>query len=187
MAQHTAPAPKTHQGTTEPAGHSQMPQLDLSTYVPQLFWLLVTFVVLYVLMKRLAVPQVGRAIEARRQRLDSDLARAGELKAQAETVLANYEKTLSSARAEAQAKLRETSGRMAAEAAERQRQLAASLAQQIAAAERSIAASKDEALVEIRGVAIDVGRSVVEKLTGSAPDAATMEAAVDGALAGRTG
>jgi F-type H+-transporting ATPase subunit b len=76
---------------------------------------------------------------------------------------------------------------MAAEAAERQRQLALTLAQQIAAAERSIAVAKEQALVEIRGVAVDVGRSVVEKLTGSAPDAARMEAAVDGALAGRAG
>ncbi len=185
MAQPNAPAPTTHQGTTEPAGHSQMPQLDLSTYAPQLFWLLVTFVVLYVLMRWLAVPQVGRAIEARRQRLDSDLGRAGELKAQAETVLASYEKTLSSARAEAQATLREASGRMATEAAERQRQLALTLAQQIAAAERSIAVAKEQALVEIRGVAVDVGQAVVEKLTGSAPAAATMAAAVDGALAGR--
>src|SRR5216110_2611211 len=108
----------THQGTTEPAGRSQMPQLDLSTYAPQLFWLFVTFVVLYVLMKRLAVPQVGRAIEARRQQLDSDLGRAGELKAEAETVLVAYEMTLSTARAEAQATLRETTERMAAEAAE---------------------------------------------------------------------
>src|SRR6266702_657333 len=126
------PAPATHQGTTEPAGHSQMPQLDLSTYVPQLFWLFVTFIVFYVLMKRLAVPQVARAIDARRERLDSDLGRAGELKAQAEAVLADYEKILAMARAEAQATLRQTSERMAAEAAERQRQLAASLAEQIA-------------------------------------------------------
>ena len=180
-------AQPTHQGTTEPAGQSRMPQLDLSTYVPQLFWLFVTFVVLYVLMKRLAVPQVGRAIEARRQRLDSDLGRAGELKAQAETVLAAYKKALSMARAEAQARLRETSERMAAEAAERQRQLAATLATQIAAAERRIADTKEQALAEIRGIAVDVGRSVVEKLTGSAPDAGTMTAAVDGVLAGRAG
>jgi F-type H+-transporting ATPase subunit b len=177
--------PSTHSGTTEPAGHSQMPQLDLSTYVPQLFWLFVTFFVLYVLMKRVAVPQVGRAIEARRQRLDSDLGRAGELKAEAEGVLAAYQATLAGARAEAQARLRATSERLAAEAAERQRQLAATLAQQIAEAEHSIAAAKDAALVQICGIAVDVGRSVVEKLTGSAPDAAKMAAAVDGALAER--
>ncbi len=164
-----------------------MPQLDPAGFLPQLFWLAVTFLVLYVLMKRLAVPQVGRAIEARRRQLDTDLGRAGELRAQAEAVLAAYEKTLSSARAEAQATLRETSGRIAAEAAERQRQLADTLAQQIAQAERRIAAGKDQALTEIRGIAVDVGRTVVEKLTGSAPDAARMEAAVDGALAARPG
>jgi F-type H+-transporting ATPase subunit b len=162
-----------------------MPQLDPAGFVPQLFWLAVSFLVLYVLMKWLAVPQVGRAIEARRQQLDGDLARAGELKAQAEAALAAYEKTLSSARAEAQATLRETAGRMAAEAAERQRQLALTLAQQIADAERRIADGKEQALGEIRGIAVDVGRAVVEKLTGSTPDAARMTAAVDGAIAGR--
>jgi F-type H+-transporting ATPase subunit b len=164
-----------------------MPQLDPAGFVPQLFWLAASFLVLYLLMKRLAVPQVGRAIEARRQRLDGDLGRAGELRTQAEAVLAAYEKTLSSARTAAQATLRETAERMAAEAAERQRQLAATLAQQITEAERRIAAGKDQALAEIRNVAVDVGRAVVEKLTGSAPDAARMEAAVDGALSGRAG
>jgi F-type H+-transporting ATPase subunit b len=164
-----------------------MPQLDPAVFVPQLFWLTVTFLVLFVLMKTIAVPQVGRAIEARRQQLDGDLGRAGALKTEAETVLAGYEKTLSAARAEAQATLRAADERMAAQAAERTRQLAASLAEQIAAAELRIAAGKDEALAEIRGVAVDVGRAVVEKLTGSAPDAARMAAAVDSALTGRAG
>jgi F-type H+-transporting ATPase subunit b len=76
---------------------------------------------------------------------------------------------------------------MAQEATERQRQLGLTLAQQITEAEGRIAAAKDEALADIRGIAADVGRSVVEKLTGSVPDAATMAAAVDGALAGRAG
>ena len=162
-----------------------MPQLDPAGFLPQLFWLAVTFLVLYLLMKRFAVPQVGRAIDARRQLLDSDLGRAGALKAEAETLLAGYERALATARADAQARLRETAERMAAEAAERQRGLAATLAEQVAVAERRIAAARDDALGDIRGIAVDVGRNVVEKLTGSAPNAGEMAAAVEGALAGR--
>ena len=155
--------------------------------MPQLFWLAVTFIVLFLLMKTLAVPQVGRAIDARRAKLDSDLGRAAELKAQAESVLSAYESALAAARGEAQATLRQTSERLAAEAAERQRQLAGALAEQIEAAERRIAASKDQALAEVRDIAVDVGRTIVEKLTGARPAAGPMTAAVDGALAGRTG
>jgi F-type H+-transporting ATPase subunit b len=164
-----------------------MPQLDPAGFVPQLFWLAVTFLVLFILMRWIAVPQVGRAIDARRERLDSDLGRAAELKAQAEGVLAAYEKALATARGEAQATLRQTTERLAAEAAERQRQLAATLAEQIEAAERRIVANKDEALREIRGIAVDVGQAVVEKLTGARPAAAAMTAAVDSTLAGRPG
>jgi F-type H+-transporting ATPase subunit b len=164
-----------------------MPQLDPAVFVPQLFWLAATFVLLYLLMQFVAVPQVGRVLEQRRRRLDSDLGRAGELRGEAEAVLAAYEKTVAAARAEAQARLRETAERMAAEAAERQRRLAASLAEQIGAAERRIAASKSEALSQVRDLAADVGRVIVEKLTGAAPEAGRLAAAVEGALAGRNG
>lgn len=182
------PAAPTGTHTEQPSGHkSQMPQLDPETYVPQLFWLFVTFFVLYVLMKRLALPRVGRAIEARRERLDGDLARASALKTEAETVLADYEKALAGARSEAQTTLRTTGERLAAEAAERQRQLAASLNQQIEAAEQRIVATKDQALADVRGIATEVGRAVVERLTGATPDAGRMAAAVDGALARRGG
>src|SRR5690242_9294281 len=111
-----------------------MPQLDPAGFMPQLFWLAVIFLVLYLLMRRLAMPRVRRAIDARQQRRDGDLGRAAELRTQAEAALAAYETALATARTEAQANLRQTSERMAAEAADRQRQLAAALAQQIDAA-----------------------------------------------------
>src|SRR5260370_14912216 len=156
-----------------------MPQLDISTFAPQLFWLAVISVALYSVMKSVALPQVGRAIEARRQRREDDLGRAARMRAEAEAASAAYQKTMATARAEAQATLREIGERMAAEAAERQRQLSATLAGQIAEAERRIAEGKDQALAEIRGVAVDVGWAVVEKLTGSAPDAARLPQAGD--------
>jgi F-type H+-transporting ATPase subunit b len=164
-----------------------MPQLDPAGFVPQLFWLAVTFLVLFVLMRWVAVPRVGRVIEARRQQLDGDLGRAAELKREAEAALAGYEKALATARAEALTTLRQTTDRLAAEAAERQRQLAETLSAQIAEAERRVTASKDQALADIRGVAVDVGRAIVEKLTGAPPEPQRMTAAVEAALGGRAG
>ena len=162
-----------------------MPQLDYHTFVPQLVWLAVLFVVLYLLMTFVALPKVKGAIDGRRHHLDGDLSRATELKTEAEAALAAYQKALAEARAAAQETLRQTGARLAAEAAERQREVSATLAAQIAAAEVRIAAGKEEALAEIRGVATEVGSAVVEKLTGVMPSAAAMTSAVGHTLNGR--
>lgn len=161
-----------------------MPQLDVTTFAPQLFWLAVSFIVLYGLMRWLALPRVERVIAGRRDHLNTDLARAAELKAEAEAALAAYQKMLADARAAAQATLRETTDKLAAEAAERQQRLSATLAEQIASAEHRIAAMKEEALAEVRGIATEVGGAVVEKLTGASADPTRLAAAVEHA-AGR--
>jgi len=168
------------------AAEHGMPQLDISTFAPQLFWLAIWFVVLYLLMAKLALPRVDRVMEARRQQREGDLTRAAQLKADAEAASAAYQRALAEARVQAQATIKETSDKLAADAAERQRALAASLAEQIAEAERRIAGTKEQALAEVRGIAADVGRSVVEKLTGVAPDPAAMTAAIESSVAGRT-
>jgi F-type H+-transporting ATPase subunit b len=162
-----------------------MPQLHVPDFGPQLFWLGIWFIVLYVLMSKVGLPRIAVVLDRRRQQREDDLARAARLKTAAEEASATFQRTMSEARAQAQAVLKETTDRLAAEAAERQRALAAELTEQINAAERQIAATKEQALSEVRGIAIDVGRSVVEKLTGSAPDAARLNAAVDSRLNGQ--
>lgn len=159
-----------------------MPQLDATTYLPQLFWLAVTFAALLLLMSLVAMPQLGKALDARRARVDDDLARAAEMKSEAEAVMAAYQRTLAAARNEAQTALRETIDRLASEAAERQRQLAVALAQEIQAAEHRIAEAKARALADIRGVAVEIASLTATKLTGSPADARQVERAVDAVL-----
>jgi F-type H+-transporting ATPase subunit b len=162
-----------------------MPQLDLSTFPPQLIWLAIIFAVLYLLMSRLALPRVGNLIAARRSRIDGDLKKAGALKAEAEAVMANYERALAQARQAAQATLKETTEKLAAESAARQKVLGDQLAAETAAGEKRIADAKNAALADLKGMAAEVARSAVGKLTGETIDERRVAAAIDRAVAER--
>jgi hypothetical protein len=72
--------------------------LDPQTFVPQLVWLALTFGLLYVLLKRFALPRVGGVIKERQDRIRGDLDQAEKLKAETEQALAGYEQALTEAR-----------------------------------------------------------------------------------------
>src|SRR5690349_17551888 len=131
-----------------------MPQLDLATFPSQIFWLAVFFVVLYLLMAKLAIPRIEKVIDERRNRVDSDLDKAAQMKSEAEAVIAAYEKALADARHQAQLTMKETSDRLAAVASERQREVGAVIAERTSAAEKRIGAAKAAALADLRGVAV---------------------------------
>jgi F-type H+-transporting ATPase subunit b len=163
-----------------------MPQLDLATFPPQLVWLAITFLVLYLLMAKLGLPRIGRVLGARRERIESDLEKAQQMKAEAEAVIAAYERALAEARQQAQQTLKETTDRLNAAGAERLRHVAEKLAAETGAAERRIAEAKNAALGNIREVAVDVARAAAAKLTGGEVDAGRAAAAVDAAMRERS-
>lgn len=162
-----------------------MPQLDVSTFTPQIVWLVISFGVLYFLMALIGLPRIRSALEARRLRREEDLERAAQVRREAESVVAAYESARVSARERAQATIRETTDRLAAAAAERQRALTAVLAERTGAAEREITLAKERAVAEIREVAADVAASIANRLIGGSPDHNNVAAAVEHVIAGR--
>ncbi len=71
-----------------------MPQFWLEDFLPQIFWLVVSFVILYLLMARIALPRIADVLEQRQNRIASDLDKAQELQADSEKTLADYEAQL---------------------------------------------------------------------------------------------
>lgn len=155
-----------------------MPQLDPSVFLPQLVWLTITFVVLYVLMVRTALPRIAEVLEARRERITHDLDAAASLKAEADQALAEYEASIAEARAGAQGMLAQAAEERARRASERQAALDERLAAQLREAEARLAEVKTAALGHIEEVAADVARTATARLIGVEPDDEAVAAAL---------
>ena len=168
-----------------PAHAAGLPQLDVSTYSEQVVWLVITFVILYVLMAKMALPRIGEVLEERQNKIDDNLGKAEELNAQAEAAREAYEASLSDARGKAHDAIREVKEKAAQEAADRQGALNEKLQAQIKESEAAITKARDEALSGIQDVATDVASGVVEKLIGDAPSEGNVGKAVDAALKSR--
>jgi F-type H+-transporting ATPase subunit b len=180
-------AEPTHTASTEqPAkgGHGGFPPFQSETFASQLVWLAIAFVLLYVLMAKLALPRVASIIESRQKHIEDDLADASRLKGESDAAVAAYEKALADARDRAQAIATETRERQAAEADARRKTLENELNAKLTEAEKTIAATKQAAMGNVRGIAEDATRAIVERLIGEAPNEKTVAAAVADALKG---
>jgi len=162
-----------------------MPQLDVTTFAPQLVWLVITFAAMFIIMWKVAVPKISDALEQRQLRLEDNLRKAEDLKREAEATLAAYEKALADARAEAHNEIQKIQESLQEAAAKEEAEITAKLDAKLAESEKQIAADVEAAMANVRDLAADLAAEVVSMLTGSAPAAGKTASAVDETLGGK--
>lgn len=156
-----------------------MPQLQqIDTFIGQLIWLTISFVLLYVFLRKVALPRVGEVLDARQARIRADLDKAAQFRDEAETVRESYEDALAEGRVEAQKTLRAATDAAKIEAAERLETVAAGIAKDIVAAEARIVAARRDALDNIRAVAGELAGDTVARFIGTKVDEKAARAAV---------
>ena len=142
-----------------------MPQLEqIGTYLSQVFWLLVTFSVLFLFLRKVALPRIAGVLESRRERIEADLDKAANLKADSETILAEYEAAMADGRSRALAVVRKAADEMAQEAARQIAALGAKLAKDIEKAEARIAQARADAIGQITDVAAEAAQAATARL-----------------------
>jgi len=155
-----------------------MPQLDPSTFPTQLFWLILSFGLLYVVLWRFVLPGIGEVRTSRQVKIGSDLDRAEELKREAEAIQAAYEKALAEATAEAQSIHRDTALSLAEQRQAQQNALTGELSAEATKAESRIDGEKQAAMQQLGDVAADLVQAAVERLVGTHVETADADAAV---------
>jgi F-type H+-transporting ATPase subunit b len=160
------------------------PPFESTYFASQLVSLAFAFIVLYVIVSRFALPRVGGVIEARQNAIEGDLAQAQKLKDESDAALKAYEGELAAARSRAQAIGNETREKLNASADAERKALEEKHDGKLAEAEKQSAATSTEAMGNVRSIAADAAGAIVQRLTGTAPDAAAVTRAVDASLKG---
>jgi F-type H+-transporting ATPase subunit b len=169
-------------GTEVPHGgtaNKVFPPLDPSTISPQLVWLAITFVGLYYLLKKIAIPRIGGVIEERSNRIQRDIDSADRLKDEVEAAMKAYEKSLGDARANATSIARQTRDQLAAEVDRERQTVEGTINKKLVDAEARIAETKRKALASVGEIASEIAGPVIKQLTGKDVSADEVKRAIN--------
>ena len=164
-----------------------MPQLDFSTplTISQVVWGGIIFYVLYKVLQRSGLPKVASVLEERAGHIHRDLDGAREAKAKADADTAEAAAATAKAKADAQAAIASALEEAKKAASAQSEALNAQLEARLKEAESQIAQAQAAAMSALRQVATDAAGTVITRLTGFAPDAGTLDRAVNAALSAR--
>ncbi len=172
---------------TETAEHASeggsFPPFDqLDTFPSQIFWLVVTFGILYFVLASVFLPKIRKAIDDREGSIATDVAAAAEASEKAETAVQEFETDIAKAKAAA----RDTASKAKAEAdakvAAETAKVEADLAKKLEEAESRILEVRTKAMANVSGVAEDTASAIVEQLVGVKADPAALKTAVAGVM-----
>ena len=146
------------------AAGAGLPQLDISTWPSQLFWLVVLFTAGYILMAKFVTPRIGSVLEERRAKLDEDLGKARSASEDAARIRAEYEADLDAARSAAAETAKQAAAEATKQAEASDAKIAKKLAERVAKAEAKLATARSEAMANLNNVAAEAALAAVAQL-----------------------
>ena len=80
-----------------------MPQLNPEFWISQIFWLTLTFGILYLVLSKLILPKIGENLESRKSKILENIEAAEKQREESEAKLEEYEGIISKSKLEAKA------------------------------------------------------------------------------------
>lgn len=141
-----------------------MPQLDSSSFVSQIFWLAITFLVLWGVMSRFIVPRIAEIIDERQKKIEEDIQKAERINKQALLSLERYEAAIENAKREADERITAQKQQIEADIEFKKAEIGQYLNQKIAANEALIKKEREETLTAVHQISLETAELILQKL-----------------------
>ena len=156
-----------------------MPQLNPEFWISQIFWLTLTFGILYVVLSKLILPKISDNLESRKSQILENIEAAEKQREDSETKLKEYEEIISKSKLEAKTIFNQAREKALKDINAKKEVINKQIDDEIIKIEQEIKALHDSAPNKINKIAIETSSELIQKLIGAEVNSSSISAIVD--------
>ena len=156
-----------------------MPQLNPEFWVSQIFWLTITFGILYVVLSKLILPKISANLEIRKSQILENIEAADKQREESELRIVEYEKIVQNSKDQAKNYFKKSREKLLKDINLKKNALDKDLSEEIQKAETQIQEFKNRAPEKINKIAIETSSDLLQKLIGAEINNSSISAIVD--------
>jgi F-type H+-transporting ATPase subunit b len=156
-----------------------MPQLNPEFWISQIFWLTLTFGILYIILSKLILPKISANLELRKSQIQENIEAAEKQRENSESKLKEYDEIILKSKLEAKNIFKDAREKALKDILSKKEILDKQIDEEINKAEKEIEKLRKSALEKINKIAIDTSSELVKKLIGAEINNSSISAIVD--------
>ena len=156
-----------------------MPQLNPEFWVSQIFWLTLTFGILYITLSKIILPKISANLELRKSQIQENIEAAEKQREESESKLKEYEDIILKSKFEAINIFKETREKVLKDINAKKENLENQIDEEVKKAEREINDLKKTAPEKINKIAVETSSEILKKLMGAEVNNSSISAIVD--------
>jgi F-type H+-transporting ATPase subunit b len=156
-----------------------MPQLNPEFWISQIFWLILTFGILYVVLSKLILPKISSNLESRKSQILENIEAAEKQREDSEAKLKEYEVIISKSKLEAKNIFNQSREKVLRDINSKKDLLNKQIDEEVAKAEQEINTLRKSAPDKINLIAIETSSELIQKLIGTEVNNSSISAIVD--------
>jgi F-type H+-transporting ATPase subunit b len=156
-----------------------MPQLNPEFWISQIFWLTLTFGILYIVLSKLILPKISANLELRKSQIQENVEAAEKQRESSETKLKEYDSIILKSKLEAKNIFKDAREKVIKDINSKKETLNKQIDVEIQKAEKEIDLLRKSAPEKINKIAIETSSELVKKLIGADINNSSISAIVD--------
>ena len=156
-----------------------MPQLNPEFWISQIFWLTLTFGILYIILSKLILPKISDNLESRKSQILENVEAAEKQRQNSEEKLKEYEKIVLKSKMEAKSIFNQAREKALKDISAKKEVLDKQIDDEVGKAEQEIKVLQTGAAEKINKIAIETSSELIQKLIGAEVNNSSISAIVD--------
>ena len=156
-----------------------MPQLNPEFWVSQIFWLVLTFGLLYIILSKLILPRISNNLESRKSQILENIETAEKQREESEKKVKEFEKIILESKIEAKNYFNEARQKILEDITIKKNSLDKDIDDEISAAEQEIKNLKTASSEKIKSIAIETSSELIKQLIGEEANNSSISAIVE--------